>query len=811
MRCPLSLSLVAGFLLLGHPAQATTFQSASAACDSEPFPTSGTIYYVCDCQTGADPHCVAGNDTNNGTSPSTPWQSYGKVISTFASLPAGGTVAMCRGGAWSAGTVDTRVVNHTSTAAHPVTLRDYTPPTSVGPAKPRINLGASGTCLEFAETTPSHDEGYRVLNLDCEGMGTSDNQGLFLGNDVSDVFICNVTFNNLTTGVNIGGTSPTPPNCYDPGPPVVDICNFQARITIEGSSFTNNNTFGFFGAAHDLGVLYNSFSRCGSDNEFDHSLYFGGMKPDNSPGSPNIIPARNERFIGNLIVDSGVNGTCDGAQVVVHGMRDGMLIQGNVFSVPTNSLTGNCYGLAVDTGGYNVEERFRNLTVDGNVLANFANNGITVTNCQNCTVTNNIVMKQDTTTGSICYAIGHPADNPYADGSTHTTVENNTCYLPIPTNDSRGIVIDGQGAQNIITNNAIFFDDTTSGSHFHCFDHRLGTQALAGGPVPANPSSYRSITNGGFDITINGTHYSVTGLDLSGITSLAVGSPPSQGLASALQAALAMLAPGTMVSWQGSSLMINTAPSKGPTSITVAASPTGSGSPTDVSALLGLSAGAGASVQPVYTSEDNNLCFAPAGPTLAWDFTTGDGLTAWTAALGFDMHSLVAAPQFVHAALMSGDFTPAAGSPLIGAGSSMYYAPYDISGTPRAVPPDIGAVQRTPGMPMDGGIGPTDSGMNSGGDASADGRVSGGIEGGSDSGMNAQPDGSADGQAHGGGGASTDGAAPGASQGCSCRTSKSGSAPSALASALGLLVLAGWRRGRRRRRGRRITGRPSSP
>jgi parallel beta-helix repeat protein len=788
----LSLLLALGFVLLGRPAHATDFQSASAACDTEPFPTSGTIYYACDCQTGADPNCAAGNDSNNGTSPSTPWQSYGKVISTFASLPAGGTVAMCRGGAWSAGTTDTRVVNHNSSAAKPVTLRDYVPPTSVGHAKPRINLGG-GTCLVFSEPMPSHDEGYRVLNLDCEGTATSGEQGIFLGNDVSDVFACNMTFNNMDLGVNIGGTSPTPANCYDPGPPIVDNCNFQARITIQGSTFTKIMSLGFFGSAHELGMLYNSFDHCGSDNEFDHSLYFGAMTPENSPGSPSIIPVRNERFIGNLIVDSGVAGKCDGAQVVVHGMRDGMVIQGNLFSVPTNPLTGNCYGLAVDTGGYKVEERFTNVTVDGNTIANFANNGITLANCQNCTVRNNLVMKEDATTGGNCFFIGSPLDNPYQDGETHTTVENNTCYLPIPTN-STGIVLAGQGAQNIIANNAIFFDNTTSGSQFSCFAHQLGTQALAGGSIPANPSSYASITNGGFDITISGTHYAVTGLDLSGVTGLGVGSPVSQGLASALQAKLAALAPGTIVSWQGSSLMINTAPGKGPTSITAASAPTGSGSPTDVSGMLGLSAGAGASVEQVYAAEDYNLCFAPSGPKLAWDSPSGNSLTAWTTAVGFDMHSLVAAPQFVNAALASGDFTPAAGSPLIGAGSSMYYAAQDINGTVRAVPPDIGAVQRTPGIPMDGGMGSSDSGVSSGSDASADAPMSAGAEGG------------AQGRADGGGDSGTiahaDGStvpeSGGASQGCSCDTRRSGSAPPTGTLALGFLVLAGMRRGRKR-------------
>ncbi|MES3015713.1 MAG: hypothetical protein V4750_18540, partial [Pseudomonadota bacterium] len=45
-------------------------------------------YYVSDCGTGANASCVAGIDTDAGTSTSTPWKTCAKVVSVFASLAA---------------------------------------------------------------------------------------------------------------------------------------------------------------------------------------------------------------------------------------------------------------------------------------------------------------------------------------------------------------------------------------------------------------------------------------------------------------------------------------------------------------------------------------------------------------------------------------------------------------------------------------------------------------------------------------------------------------------------------------------------
>lgn len=39
-------------------------------------PAAFATNYVCDCGPGADANCVAGSDSNSGTSASTPWRTY---------------------------------------------------------------------------------------------------------------------------------------------------------------------------------------------------------------------------------------------------------------------------------------------------------------------------------------------------------------------------------------------------------------------------------------------------------------------------------------------------------------------------------------------------------------------------------------------------------------------------------------------------------------------------------------------------------------------------------------------------------------
>src|SRR3569833_1721605 len=91
-------------------------------------PAAATIYYACDSATGADKDCVAGNDSNVGTSASAPWRSFERARTQFSSLRAGVRIQFCKGGRFSATTKNSQKENATSTAANPCGVASYMAP-----------------------------------------------------------------------------------------------------------------------------------------------------------------------------------------------------------------------------------------------------------------------------------------------------------------------------------------------------------------------------------------------------------------------------------------------------------------------------------------------------------------------------------------------------------------------------------------------------------------------------------------------------------------------------------------------------------
>ena len=58
--------------------------------------SAGTLYYVCDCGTGADPDCVPGDDGNDGSA-ATPWRSYDVARQAFGQTLNAGDALLFRG------------------------------------------------------------------------------------------------------------------------------------------------------------------------------------------------------------------------------------------------------------------------------------------------------------------------------------------------------------------------------------------------------------------------------------------------------------------------------------------------------------------------------------------------------------------------------------------------------------------------------------------------------------------------------------------------------------------------------------------
>jgi hypothetical protein len=100
----------------------------------------------------------------------------------------------------------------------------------------------------------------------------------------------------------------------------------------------------------------------------------------------------------------------------------------------------------------------------------------------------------------------------------------------------------------------------------------------------------------------------------------------------------------------------------------------------------------GYDLAPAAYYADHNLCWSVDGTNGSWEAKAGS-LSAWQASSGLDMHSLLKDPMFKNAALTGYDFTPAPGSPLVGAGDPTRGATTDFAGKVRPTPPDIGAFQ----------------------------------------------------------------------------------------------------------------------
>jgi hypothetical protein len=686
-----SALLLVAIVAAATTANATTVGSAAAACAAEPISAKGPIQYVCDCQAGADAKCVAGNDQDSGTTPAHPWRSYKKAIAAYNTIPEGGTVALCRGGAFSADGIDTRVANGNCRAKHPCVLRDYHP-TIWKPKtdrQPIIHSGAKNTALQLAESDPHHKEGFRILNLDLEGDGATESTGVFLYNDFTDVFICGLTINEMKgAAVLFGGAASYPPGCYQAGPPIKNTCPFQRRVTIQGNRFSNIAGTGFFGYGVDVNLNYNRWENIGATNAFDHVVYFGAAEIDHLQPMSQVI-LENEHLIGNEFIDAGWGGKCDGTMVVAHGAHAGLVVQGNEFRFEKHTKASNCFAIDLTGGTVNYLDLFRDALVDGNRIEGFSTQAIVISSCQGCTVSNNLIVSDDPSQGSVCIGAGVELGERYDLGTTNAKIENNTCYLSGQRSSDRGIRIAGQGSGYVLANNATVFDAPTPGNTFYCYDYALGVEAVVGTAVSKDLSALRQIRNGGFDLTVDGKSGQVTGLDFSSAATMG-------DLAVAMTSAMGASGLDAKATWMGNGFTLNTAATPGPGTISLASKPTGPDNPTDISGTIGLSAASGAKVTPTYAFANNALCYAPPGPSLAWDFATKQSLRTWRASSGRDMASVVSNPMFVNARASGYDFHPLAGSPLVGAANRAFAPALDLEGVARGGLPDIGAYQHLP-------------------------------------------------------------------------------------------------------------------
>jgi hypothetical protein len=299
-----------------------------------PPPTGVVTLYFSDCQSGAAAGCVPGDNANPGTQAAPKRDLTGINLSAVSG---GSSLLFARGGAWNFSVPG--LVNPNTSAAAPLTFADYG-----SGALPLMRVNGSNG-IEFGrwgDTT--QDGGYVVRNLVFDGGGADGRQGIFLREEVRDVLIEGSTFRNFEIGIH---SQP--------------VNRGVLNLTIRNSYIHNNTDHGMLGAGTNFVFENNRVENNNpSGGGFEHGTYFSAGQTVGSA-----------RIVGNIYRNnSAPNGRCDGGNLTMHGMWDGVLVEGN--RIEQISAGGGCYGVSI-TAGYSTAEYFRNVVVRNNTVINVGN------------------------------------------------------------------------------------------------------------------------------------------------------------------------------------------------------------------------------------------------------------------------------------------------------------------------------------------------------------------------------------------------------------------------------------------------------
>ena len=518
----------------GSPA--SQYAAASSACAAFPIRSTGTKFYFCDCQSGAQGGCVPGNDANAGTAPTAPKRSFAQVVSRIGSMAAGDTIALCKGGSWT--TTGRNVLQPTQCRAGstPITdpansgtcdIRDYAAAWG-GTNRPLVTQ-ASDTLFSFQGGSP--DAGIRILNLNLNGSGggsgstEAGTNAIWLYGPHTDYFICNNVFDQWGAALNLQSNAN----------------GAVSRVAFRGNRVLNGAVFGFLGAGNDSQLDANFWDDNGVSNKYDHTIYVSAHYPTTGMSITNneiLFSATRRNFQGVLLPGAGT--TCQGVQVVVHGALTRLNLENNIVDGGVGA-GGGCWGIGAGSGGYAETEYNDSMTIRRNIVKRTGHTAIILDQAQNSIVENNIVwLDQGEGTG---IALAQSATNTAKDRrESNVTVRNNTVYITSIGNGSgSGIRTWAEGTGYVVANNSVFFTVpgatcfTTAGAfdfigNNACFNGTWGTSLDGTTRVTANPL----YTNAPTDFTpqvgspLNGAG-SATRAPATDINLKARPSPPSIG------------------------------------------------------------------------------------------------------------------------------------------------------------------------------------------------------------------------------------------------------------------------------------------
>ncbi len=472
--------------------------TAGSSCAAEPLRSTGTIHYFCS---------IGGSDSyNDGLSPEAPKASWNVAWSTLNTMPAGDTVALCRGGSWTVSDLEI-LRNKNCTASNTCDFRDYGNPASPRP----VLTGGSGNAvfeMGWYDDYSNSISGFRFLNLDIKRVTTTFGVFLIWGG-VEDVDVCSVDVTNAP-GVAYTATNST-----------------TKRVSFHDSNYTHvgESGQGFLFACDNCSITNNNFDYTGGPSNRDHPIYVGSNPEPctsgcNAPdsqyvsslsapltgglikgGSGTYSVTQAMRIANNTFKHSSQSaGVCVSTVIVAHEPHNGLVIENNLIQEDTSSSSnGGCYGVGVGSG-YDEPGYYTNLAIRGNKIFNVGNSNIVLDSCEDCLVENNLI------TNAYLSAVAIKApDYPRSFGvgpnllNARTTVRNNTVYYgPGATGASDvnpgAIQVGTEGSGYVVTNNSIYYSSKSAFNGFGCFWFDLALGAYSN---LSNNACYSLVTDSG--------------------------------------------------------------------------------------------------------------------------------------------------------------------------------------------------------------------------------------------------------------------------------------------------------------------------
>jgi len=429
MRKSLSLSLLitcAVFVLGCTPSKANLsfVEQVNADLRNTPSAAGGVNYYVCD----------KGDDTNDGRSESTPFQSFSKGMSTFNSMNAGDSVLFCRGGVFQV--VDSRLFNQRCSAASVCTIADYG---DVNLERPQLVAEDVNGLSIMDGGSADADGGYVVRNI-ILFSSTGSKTGIFIYNDADDVMLDNLHIQGFSTAVHSAGS----------GALNAGVNGYNDRLTLRNSTIIDNSGGGWLGGGNDTLIENNQFENNGFAKINKHNIYIS------SPGKRIGVFVDSITIRGNTLYKaSNINNECRGVSLVAHGLISNLTIENNIIKEDAGAVSPYCWGIGVDPGNA-LDEVFKNVRIINNKLLNMGNIAIECSSCDGVIVDGNTIIDEGNVLRAGIKIPGKPEDTVK---SRNVTISNNNIILS--KDNGEGISIGGEHVFDV-KNNVITQPETST-------------------------------------------------------------------------------------------------------------------------------------------------------------------------------------------------------------------------------------------------------------------------------------------------------------------------------------------------------------